>query len=235
MTAGGGSLFMAAHDHRIGPGHFGRVLDYDVSADGSEGGPERFSVHYEADLTRGGRSVLDVRPLQWSLDGWPVAGDNVAEGTYQIVSRLSENTLESHVPTAPPPPPAPGTPPPRGPVLDVPGTPIGPAAPRLWRYLALDNQKWTIAPAGGGFYKIVNAGSGDALGEGEVKGTGMPPVTLAAYTGADKQMWRLDQFPDGGWRIVNKADGLSLNSGSGGMMLDKFKRDDMHLWTITTP
>jgi len=235
MTAGGGSLFMAAHDHRIGPGHFGRVLDYDVSADGSEGGPERFSVHYEADLTRGGRSVLDVRPLQWSLDGWPVAGDNVAEGTYQIVSRQSENTLESHVPTAPPPPPAPGTPPPRGPVLDVPGTPIGPAAPRLWRYLALDNQKWTIAPAGGGFYKIVNAGSGDALGEGEVKGTGMPPVTLAAYTGADKQMWRLDQFPDGGWRIVNKADGLSLNSGSGGMMLDKFKRDDMHLWTITTP
>jgi hypothetical protein len=60
-------------------------------------------------------------------------------------------------------------------------------------------------------------------------------VALAAYTGADKQMWRLDQFADGGWRIVNKADGLSLNSASGGMMLDKFQRDDTHLWTITTP
>ena len=43
----------------------------------------RFSIHYEADLTRGGRSVLDIRPLLWSPDGWPIAGDNLAEGTYQ--------------------------------------------------------------------------------------------------------------------------------------------------------
>ena len=57
-----------------------------------------------------------------------------------------------------------GTPPPSGPVRDVPGTPIGPAAPRVARYLTLDNQKWTIAPAGGGFYKIVNVGTGNALG-----------------------------------------------------------------------
>src|ERR1035437_6583283 len=98
MAKGGGSMFLAAHDHRIGPGHFGRVLDYDASADGAEGGPERFSIHYEADMTRNGRSVLDVRPLLWSLDGWPVAGDNLTDGTYQIVSRQSENTLEARVP-----------------------------------------------------------------------------------------------------------------------------------------
>jgi len=232
MDRGGGSLFMAAHDHRIGPGHFGRVLDYDASVDGEIDGPERFSVHYEADMTRGGRSVLDIRPLLWSVDAWPVAGDNLTEGTYQIVSRQSENTLESHVPTAPPAPRPAGAPAPTGPVQDVPGVPIGPAAARLSRYLTLDNQKWTIAPAGGGFYKIVNAGSGDAIG------TAGAAVALAAYTGADGQVWRLDEYPDGGWRIRNKATGLSLagaGAGAGGVVASEFVRDDLHLWTITTP
>jgi arabinan endo-1,5-alpha-L-arabinosidase len=182
-------------------------------------------------MTRGARSVLDVRPLLWSLDGWPVAGDDLTEGAYQIISRQSENTLESHVPTAPPPPPPPGTPPPRGPVMDVPGIPTGPAAPRLTRYLTLDNQKWTIAPAGGGFYKIANAGSGDALGVSEGSGSA---VGLAAYTGADGQLWHLDQFPDGGWRIRNKA-GASLMVNGASVSLGPFVRDDLHLWTITTP
>jgi hypothetical protein len=31
-----------------------------------------FSCHYEADLDRGGASVLDIRPLLWK-NGWPVA------------------------------------------------------------------------------------------------------------------------------------------------------------------
>jgi arabinan endo-1,5-alpha-L-arabinosidase len=243
MEKGGGSLFLAAHDHRIGPGHFGLVRDYDTQtanapggAEGSEAvGAERFSVHYEADMTRGGRSVLDIRPLLWSVDGWPVAGDNLTEGTYQIVSRQSENTLESHVPTAPPPPPPAGTPPPRGPVQDVPGVSIGPAAPRLSRYLTLDSQKWTIAPAGGGFSKIVNAGTGESLGaaDGFTNGVGIA-VELAPYTGADKQMWHLDQFPDGGWRIRNKTGGSLFENGAS-VFLSTFVRDDLHLWTIATP
>ena len=116
--------------------------------------------------------------------------------------------------------------------MDVPGTPIGPAAPRLTRYLTLDNQKWTIAPAGGGFYKIVNVGSGDAIGAGN--GASVP---LAPFTGADAQLWHLDEFPDGGWRIRNKATGMSLTTaGAGsGLALGPFVRDDVHLWTITTP
>jgi arabinan endo-1,5-alpha-L-arabinosidase len=231
LEKGGGSLFLAAHDHRIGPGHFGRVLDYDASPDGSEGGPERFSIHYEADLTRGGRPVLDIRPLLWSLDGWPVAGDNLTDGTYQIVSRQSENTLESHIPTAPPAPRPAGAPAPTGPVQDVPGVPIGPAAPHLARYLTLDNQKWTIAPAGGGFSKIVNLGTGDAIGVEAGGGVG-----LAVYTGADGQLWRLDQFPDGGYRIRNKATRLCLTAaGAGGLAASDFVPDDLHLWTVTTP
>ena len=45
-------------------------------------GVEKFSCHYEADLDRSGRSVLDIRPLLWK-DGWPVGGDNFKEGTYR--------------------------------------------------------------------------------------------------------------------------------------------------------
>jgi arabinan endo-1,5-alpha-L-arabinosidase len=237
MEKGGGSLFLAAHDHRIGPGHFGLLTDYDATTDPNSGseaqGAERFSIHYEADTTRGSRSVLDVRPLLWSLDGWPVAGDNLTDGTYQIVSRQSEHTLESHVPTAPPPPPPAGTPAPRGPVMDVPGVPTGPAAPRLSRYLTLDHQKWTIAPADGGFYKIVNLGTGFALGAGDGASS---QVALAPFTAADSQLWHLDQFPDSGYRIRNKATGQSLAATrADGLALDAFVRDDLHLWTITTP
>jgi hypothetical protein len=127
-------------------------------------------------------------------------------------------------------------------VQDVPGTPIGPAALRLSRYLTLDNQKWTIAPVGGGFYKIVNAGAGDALGlevgagiGGIWEGTGQPRVRLSPYTGADGQLWHLDQFPDGGWRIRSKAYAVSLTATAGGVAASDFVKDDWHLWTITTP
>ena len=64
MLKGGGKMVVAASGRHIGPGHFGRmVLGDDV---------EKFSCHYEADLDKGGRSVLDIRPLLW-IDGWPVA------------------------------------------------------------------------------------------------------------------------------------------------------------------
>jgi arabinan endo-1,5-alpha-L-arabinosidase len=84
MTTGGGTLFLASDAQRIGPGHFGRIVDYDAraaGADSASSGPERFSIHYEADLARNGRPVLDIRPLLWSPDGWPIAGDNPAATT----------------------------------------------------------------------------------------------------------------------------------------------------------
>jgi len=232
MSDGGGSLFLAAHDVHIGPGHFGRLLDYDFLAAGADApsdGAERFSVHYEADLTRNGRSVLDIRPLLWSADGWPVAGDNLGAGVYQIVSRQSENALEVRVPTVPPASRPAGLPAPTGPVQDVPGVQIGPPVLRLGRYLTLDNQRWTIAPAGGGFYKIVNLGANLALG------ISADAWQLAAYTGADGQLWQLDQFPDGGYRIRNKSTGAALATSASGLTVGLFVHDDAHLWTIVTP
>jgi arabinan endo-1,5-alpha-L-arabinosidase len=231
LANGAGSLFMAAHDHRIGPGHFGRLLDYDKSPSGDEGGPERFSIHYEGDLTRNGRSVLDIRPLLWSVDDWPIPGDNLTDGTYQIVSRQSEYTLEEHRPAAETSRTATGD----GvasaaPPAAQPATTAAGGTARLVRYITPDNQKWKIAPVKGGFYSVVNAGTGDALGSA---GAG---AELAPYAGKDEQMWRLEQFPDGGYRVVNKATRKCLiASGVPGVTVGDFVRDDSHLWTITTP
>ncbi len=82
---GGGKLVVGASGRFVGPGHFGRLVLDD--------GVERFSCHYEADLDRGGRSVLDIRPLLWK-DGWPVGGDNFAGGTFEIQSERSGFALE---------------------------------------------------------------------------------------------------------------------------------------------
>ena len=85
MLKGGGKMVAAASGRHIGPGHFGRMVLGD--------GVEKFSCHYEADLDKGGRSVLDIRPLLWK-DGWPVGGDNFNNGTYEIQSQRSGFALE---------------------------------------------------------------------------------------------------------------------------------------------
>lgn len=85
MIRGGGTLFAGSSGRVIGPGHFGRIP--------LGPGCEKFSCHYEADLDRGGASVLDIRPLLWK-DGWPIAGGNLQEGTYQIESVRTGTALE---------------------------------------------------------------------------------------------------------------------------------------------
>jgi arabinan endo-1,5-alpha-L-arabinosidase len=85
MIQGGGKLFAGSGGRMIGAGHFG-LLDLGD-------GVQRFSLHYEADLDRGGASVLDIRPLLWR-DGWPVAGENLKEGTYELESVRTGTALE---------------------------------------------------------------------------------------------------------------------------------------------
>jgi arabinan endo-1,5-alpha-L-arabinosidase len=88
MIQGGGKLFLGSGGRVIGAGHFG-LLDLGQ-------GVQKFSMHWEADLDRGGASVLDIRPLLWK-DGWPVAGENVKEGTYEIESLRTGTALELSV------------------------------------------------------------------------------------------------------------------------------------------
>jgi arabinan endo-1,5-alpha-L-arabinosidase len=85
MIQGGGKLLNTSTGRLVGPGHFG-LLDL-------EPGVQKFSMHWEADLDRGGASVMDIRPLLWK-DGWPEAGENMKDGTYQIESVRTGTTLE---------------------------------------------------------------------------------------------------------------------------------------------
>jgi arabinan endo-1,5-alpha-L-arabinosidase len=85
MIQGGGKLLIGSGGRVVGAGHFG-LLDLGQ-------GVQKFSMHWEADLDRGGASVLDIRPLLWK-DGWPVAGENLKEGTYEIESVRTGTALE---------------------------------------------------------------------------------------------------------------------------------------------
>ncbi|GAC1417745.1 MAG: hypothetical protein NVSMB62_08810 [Acidobacteriaceae bacterium] len=227
LNAGGGSLFLAAHDHRIGPGHFGRLLDYDAPSNGIE----RFSIHYEADLTRNGRSTLDIRPLLWSSDGWPVAGDHLPDGTYQLISRETENTLGIYPPASK----KPGDTPTRqsSSAEEIPTL-------RLNRYLARPYENWTIAEAGAGLYKIVNSGTGDALAVSahskNPEGTGVA-VTIGPYTGAPEQLWSVEQFADSAYSVRNPSSGLCLSEdvATRGVLAGSCGPSDLHRWTIASP
>ena len=92
MIKGGGKQLIGSGGRLIGPGHFGMM---DLGQ-----GIYKFSMHWEADLDRGGASILDIRPLLWQ-DGWPVAGQNLKEGTYEIESPRVGNALEMAVEAQP--------------------------------------------------------------------------------------------------------------------------------------
>ena len=214
MLEGGGRLFAGSRGRHIGPGHFG-LLDLGQ-------GVQKFSLHYEADLDRGGISVLDIRPLLWR-DGWPVAGDNLASGTYSIESARTGTVLELAVQGAPVggfrprrAPSGSGGPPPEprpGPAI-APQEAIQVAANwaaatnvRLAPAMVQAQQKWAIAPAAGAggtpgapLFRISIEGterSLTAISGGE--------LTATAFTGAPEQLWRIDQLTDGTYRIMPKS------------------------------
>jgi arabinan endo-1,5-alpha-L-arabinosidase len=249
MLQGGGKLFAGSEGRVIGPGHFG-LLDLGQ-------GVQKFSLHYEADLDRGGASVLDIRPLQWK-DGWPVAGDNMKEGTYQIQSVRTGTVIEMAVEGVP----VGGRQAGRGggrgafagqggviPAQDAAQVsskwPAGSVDLRMANYMLQAQQKWTIAPlpnAGGypgsPYFKVTIAGTDRALaaaGDAEL-------VVLPSFTGAPEQLWRMDQLPDGSWRIMPKSvpgskDVLALSAvGSSFATLAKFDpASEKQRWLVKAP
>jgi arabinan endo-1,5-alpha-L-arabinosidase len=210
MLQGGGRLFLGSSGRHIGPGHFG-LLDLGD-------GVQKFSLHFEADLDRGGISVLDIRPLLWR-DGWPLAGENFKEGTYEIESARTGTSVELAVQGVPVGGPrgrgggrgdaGGGTPIAAQDAAQVAANwPTGSIDVRMSPYMLQAQQKWTIAPVanGGGYpgspyFKITIAGSSRALtatDDGEI-------VALPAFTGAPEQLWRIDQLSDGTYRVMPKA------------------------------
>jgi len=209
LIRGGGKLVVGASGRFVGAGHFGRLVITE--------GIEKFSCHYEADLDRSGRSVLDIRPLLWR-DGWPIGGDNVWEGTYQIQSERSGGALELGVDFvrmertggffgrgAPQTPPTPVKAQELSQVES--GWPAGQLAVRIGDFMARPHQKWTISPissAGGypgsPYFKIVIEGTNRAL----AATADQEVVTVPEFTGAPDQLWRIDQMIDGTYRIMPK-------------------------------
>jgi len=208
MLKGGGKMVVAAGGRVNGPGHFGRFIVAD--------GVEKMSCHYEADLDQSGRSVLGIRPLLWK-NGWPVAGENFKEGTYEIESERRGYALELAVDFVRMPGGMRGTA--RNanePVQSIPSQqlkdvintwPAGNIAMRIGDYMFRPHQKWAISAVpeaagylGGPSYKILIAGTNRALAataDAEV-------ITVPAFTGSPEQLWRIDQLTDGTFRIMPK-------------------------------
>ena len=232
MLKGGGKMVVAARDRLIGPGHFGRLV--------LEEGVEKMSCHYEADLDQSGRSVLGILPLLWK-DGWPVAGDNIKEGTYKIESERRGYSLELAVDFVRMPGRMRGfnrnNDEPIEPVAsqqleDVMHTwPTGNVGVRIGDYMVRPHQRWTITTVpeaggylGGPYFKITIAGTQRALAataDAEV-------VTVPNFTGVPEQLWRIDQLTDGTYRIMpklipNSHEQLALvSSGDSTPTLTKF-------------
>lgn len=207
MMRGGGKMVVPAEPRRVGAGHFGREV--------IEDGVEKVSFHWEADFDMSGRSTLAIRPLLWR-NGWPVAGEILADGKYSIISERRGYALEMaadfvRIEGGM-----------RGwgmrddePVIQVAdqtledvvaGWPAGDAAVRCIDNMFRPNQQWnieTVAEAGGYFggpyVKIVIAGTDRAL-----TATADKEVITSAFTGAPEQLWRVEQLTDGTWRIMPK-------------------------------
>lgn len=208
MLKGGGKMVIAAGDRKTGPGHFGRYIE--------DNGVEKMSFHYEADFDQGGRSVLAIRPLLWKND-WPVAGEVLKEGTYEIESERRGYALELAVDfvrmnterrrfwgedNEPVEPIKSQT------LEEVIGTwPEGDIDVRIGDYMFRPHQRWTITAVpeaggylGGPYYKIVIEGTNRALAataDAEV-------IAVPEFTGAPEQLWRIEQLTDGTYRIMPK-------------------------------
>lgn len=208
MLKGGGKMVLAAGGRLIGAGHFGRYI--------VEEGVEKMSCHFEADMDRSGRSVLNVRPLVWKND-WPVAGEMFQEGTYEIESERRGYALELAVdfirldtgmrswrrdPNEPIKPIA------NQKLEDVIGTwPTGNIDIRIGDYMVRPHQRWTITAVpeaggylGGAYYKITIEGTNRALAATADKEV----IAVPEFTGAPEQLWQIDQLTDGTYRIMPK-------------------------------
>ena len=246
MIQGGGKLLIGSGGRVVGPGHFGLIDLGD--------GVQKFSLHWEADLDRGGASVLDIRPLLWK-DGWPVAGENAKPGVYEIESVRTGTALEMAVEGTPVGgrrarggrgfEGQPGPIPPQSVAEVSKNWSAGNIDTRMANYMLQAQQTWSITPVpnaggylGSPYFKITIAGTDRALAataDAEL-------VVTPSFTGAPEQLWRLDQLADGSWRIMpklvpNSKQPYALSAvGASFATLSKFDpKSEKQRWLLKTP
>lgn len=210
MIAGGGKMVIDAEDRQFGAGHFGRYIEDD--------GVEKMSFHWEADLDRSGRSVLAIRPILWVND-WPVAGEAVKDGSYEISSVRRGYALELAVDferhqierkawwMMDPDEPVESLP--NQTLEEVDGTwPQGEVSARIGDWMNRPHQRWTLTAVpeaggylGGQYFKIQIEGTNRTLAASD----GAEVIVLPEFTGASEQLWKIEQLVDGSWRIMPKA------------------------------
>lgn len=212
MMQGGGKLVFASENRRIGAGHMGRIVVGD--------GVEKMSFHFESDLDMGARSTLGIRPIVWK-NGWPTAGEILADGNYGIVSERRGYALELAVKTTRMQGAMRGMggwgpqanmeikPLPNQSLDDVLDTwPKGNIDLRIGADMFRPHQDWSIVAVpelggylGGPCYKIVINGTDRVLAATADKEV----TTVEGFTGAPEQLWKIEQLTDGTWRIMPKA------------------------------
>lgn len=210
MIAGGGKMVVDADDRQFGAGHFGRWIE--------DEGVEKMSFHWEADLDRGGRSVLAIRPLLWVND-WPVAGESFEDGVYEISSvrrgyalELAVDFVRHDIPRSRfwmIDPNEPVVSYPNQTLEDVVATwPEGEIAARCGDWMNRPHQRWSITAIpeaggylGGQYYKISIEGTDRVLSAAE----GAEVVTVQEFTGVPEQLWKIEQLTDGTYRIMPKS------------------------------
>jgi arabinan endo-1,5-alpha-L-arabinosidase len=214
MVAGGGKMVIGCADRQFGAGHFGLYNE--------DEGVQKFSFHWEADLDRSARSVLAIRPLVWVND-WPVAGEIVKSGTYEISSvrrgyalELAVDFVRQNIARAGgfgfgrSSEPQPNVVHPNQTLEEVVATwPEGDIPARVGDWMNRPHQRWTltVVPEAGGYvggqyYKIQIEGT-----EKTLSATADVDVKVApSYTGADDQLWRIEQAVDGTYRIMPKSN-----------------------------
>ena len=222
MVAGGGKMVIDGEDRQFGAGHFGLYNE--------DEGVQKFSFHWEADLDRSGRSVLAIRPLVWVND-WPVAGEVIKPGVYEISSVRRGYALELAVDfvrqniaraggfggfgrSAEP---QPIVVHPNQTLEEVAATwPEGDIPARIGDWMNRPHQRWTleVVPEAGGYvggqyFKIQIEGTQKTLTATEDIDVKVAPE----FTGADSQLWRIEQCVDGSYRIMPKSNpGYVLSS-----------------------
>jgi arabinan endo-1,5-alpha-L-arabinosidase len=68
MTEGGATLVLESQGNVRGPGHCAILSD----------GGRDWLIHHFYDAENNGRSALEIRPITWDAEGWPVAGEPIA-------------------------------------------------------------------------------------------------------------------------------------------------------------